>query len=77
MIWIRWGWNHFTSAPGRRWLKARGALVDDNLSAAGGNESSLSAARAFSEVLKIALEVVSNESENHYRSQYELLLAKD
>ncbi len=72
--------SHFTSVPGRRWLKARAAHAasqDENFSSAGGSESSRSLARANSEVHKIALEAVSNESENHYRSQYEMLLAKD
>jgi hypothetical protein len=58
---------HFSSAPGRRWLKAKVARRD----------KTPVGFRDFSELLKIALEAVSDEAENFYQSQYELLLAKD
>jgi hypothetical protein len=53
---------HFSSAPGRRWLEARAAREG--------------APSDFKEVLAIALEAVSDESGNFYRSQYSVLLAK-
>jgi hypothetical protein len=55
--------RYFGSGPGRRWLRAW--------------STGISAAIGMEEVGELALRAVSDESENHYQAQYELLLAKD
>ena len=58
---------YFGSGPGRRWLKARFAGISAGL----GTELGMK------EVFELALRAVSDESQNHYQAQYELLLARD
>ena len=54
---------YFSSDPGRRWLNAWAAKYAEEF--------------GMAEFAELALEAVGDESVNHYRSTYELLLAKD
>ena len=63
--------TYLSSAPGRRWLRDRVRRAD-----AATEVYRTPMSRDYSELLTTALGVVSDESENHYRSQYKLLLAK-
>ena len=53
----------FSSEPARRWLRAFAADQDDTF--------------GMMEIAEIAEKAVEDDSGNHYRSQYELLLAND
>jgi hypothetical protein len=59
--------GHFSTAPGRRWLKAwiDSASVGEGL------------ADMQKEIKEFAREKAGGEPRNYYRTQYELLLAKD
>jgi hypothetical protein len=54
---------YFSSDPGRRWLNAWTEEIAEKL--------------GMTVFAQLALEAVRDESVNHYRSTYELLLAKD
>ena len=56
-------WQHFSSDPGRRWLRAWTASLDGNF--------------GMKEVAEVAEKAVQDDLGNYYRSQYELLLAND
>jgi hypothetical protein len=59
--------KHFSTAPGRRWLKAwiDEASVGDGV------------IDMLKEIKELAKKTAGDESGNYYRTQYELLLAKD
>ncbi len=55
--------RHFSSEPGRRWLRAWAEGVDDTF--------------GIKDIADVADKAAQGDSGNHYRSRYELLLAND
>jgi len=55
--------KYFSSDPGRRWLRAWAARLDDSFGNMG--------------LAEIATAAVESDSDNYYRSQYELLLNRN
>ena len=58
--------QHFSTAPGRRWLKA---WIDEASVGEGVTDM-------LKEIKEFAKETAGDEPGNYYRTQYELLLAK-
>jgi hypothetical protein len=61
--------QHFSTAPGRRWLKA---WIDEASVADRDRNFDM-----LNEITEVAKKTAENETGNYYRTQYELLLAKD
>ncbi len=60
--------KHFSTAPGRRWLKA---WIDEASVAERDQNFDM-----LNEITEVAKKTAENETGNYYRTQYELLLAK-